>query len=135
MLRLKRAYDSPASEDGARFLVDRLWPRGMKKEALSLRAWTKDVAPTDSLRRWFGHDPKKWEGFRRRYFAELDANAVAWEPILKAARDGDVTLVYSAHDTEHNNAVALRDYLEAKMTGKPRRRSTPARASTARQAH
>ncbi len=115
MIRLKRAYESAASDDGARFLVDRLWPRGIKKEALPLRAWVKEAAPRDSLRRWFGHDPKKWEEFRRRYFAELDRNAGALEPLLEATRQGDVTLVYSAHDTEHNNAVALRDYLEAKM--------------------
>ena len=115
MIRLKRAYESAASDDGARFLVDRLWPRGIKKEALPLRAWMKEAAPSDSLRRWFGHDPKKCEEFRRRYFAELDRNAATVEPLLEAARQGDVTLVYSAHDTEHNNAVALRDYLEAKM--------------------
>ena len=86
----------------------------------------KEAAPSDSLRRWFGHDPKKWKEFRRRYFAELDRNAAAVEPLLEAARQGDVTLVYSAHDTEHNNAVALRDYLEAKMK-KGRRRSAPPR--------
>ena len=126
MIRLKRAYESAASDDGARFLVERLWPRGMKKEALPLRAWVKGVAPSDSLRRWFGHDPKKWKEFRRRYFAELDANAAALEPLLEVARQGDVTLVYSAHDAEHNDAVALRDYLEAKMK-KGRRRSAPPR--------
>jgi len=126
MIRLKRAYESAAPDDGARFLVERLWPRGIKKEALPLRAWVKEAAPSDSLRRWFGHDPKKWKEFRRRYFAELDANAAAFAPLLEAARQGDVTLVYSAHDAEHNDAVALRDYLEAKMK-KGRRRSAPPR--------
>ena len=130
MIRLKRAYESAASDDGARFLVERLWPRGMKKEALPLRAWMKEVAPSDLLRRWFGHDPKKWEEFRRRYFAELDANAAAFEPLLETARQGDVTLVYSAHDTEHNNAVALRDYLEAKVK-KGHRRSAAGRTKGA----
>jgi len=130
MIRLKRAYESAASDDGARFLVERLWPRGIKKEALPLRAWVKEVAPSDSLRRWFGHDPKKWKEFRRRYFAELDANAAALEPLLEVARQGDVTLVYSAHDAEHNDAVALRDYLEAKMK-KGRRRSAAGRTKGA----
>ena len=130
MIRLKRAYESAASDDGARFLVERLWPRGIKKEALPLRAWVKEVAPSDSLRRWFGHDPKKWKEFRRRYFAELDRNAAAVEPLLEAARQGDVTLVYSAHDTEHNNAVALRDYLEAKVK-KGRHRSAAGRTKGA----
>ena len=130
MIRLKRAYESAASDDGARFLVDRLWPRGIKKEALSLRAWVKEAAPSDSLRRWFGHDPEKWKEFRRRYFAELDRNAAAFEPLLEAARQGDVTLVYSAHDTERNNAVALRDYLEAKM-----KKGTTARPLGVRKEH
>ena len=113
MIQLKRAYEPAASDDGTRFLVERLWPRGVKKTSLRLDAWLKDVAPSDCLRRWFGHDPKKWQEFRRRYFHELDANAEAWEPILKATRR--VTLVYSSHDKEHNNAVALKDYLEARM--------------------
>ena len=130
MIRLKRAYESATPDDGARFLVERLWPRGIKKEALPLRAWVKEVAPSDSLRRWFGHDPKKWEEFRRRYFAELDRNAAAVEPLLGAARQGDVTLVYSAHDTERNNAVALRDYLEAKM-----KKGTTARPLGVRKEH
>ncbi len=115
MITLKRAYEPAASDDGTRFLVERLWPRGVKKTSLRLDAWLKDVAPSDGLRRWFGHDPKKWPEFRRRYFRELDANAEAWEPILKAARRGPVTLVYSSHDREHNNAVALKDYAEARM--------------------
>lgn len=118
-LKLKRAYEPAAADDGARYLVERLWPRGVKKEALRVEAWLKDVAPSDALRRWFGHDPKKWEEFRRRYFKELDHNTAAWEPLQQAARRGTVTLVYSAHDTEHNNAVALKEYLEARM-GKKR---------------
>ena len=115
MLKLKRAYEPATAGDGARYLVERLWPRGVKKEALRLDAFLKDVAPTDGLRRWFGHEPAKWTEFRRRYNTELDANARAWKPILEAARRGTVTLVYSAHDTEHNNAVALKDYLEARL--------------------
>lgn len=112
MIRVKRAYDAPVSEDGARFLVDRLWPRGVKKEALELDEWLKEVAPSDELRRWFGHEPEKWAEFQRRYFAELDDKPEAWQPILEAAGQGNVTLVYGARDTEHNNAVALKAYLE-----------------------
>jgi uncharacterized protein YeaO (DUF488 family) len=112
VIKVKRTYDPPESDDGARFLVDRLWPRGVKKEDLQLDAWLKDVAPSDNLRRWFGHDPAKWEEFQRRYFAELDGKAQALRPIRDAARQGNVTLLYSARDMEHNNAVALRAYLE-----------------------
>jgi uncharacterized protein YeaO (DUF488 family) len=115
MIKLKRAYEEPASGDGTRVLVERLWPRGVKKEALQLDAWAKDVAPSDALRRWFSHDPAKWGEFRKRYFAELDTRAEAVAEIAKQARRGALTLVYSAHDTEHNNAVALKEYLEARM--------------------
>jgi uncharacterized protein YeaO (DUF488 family) len=115
MIKLQRTYDEPRPDGGPRFLVDRLWPRGIKKEALALDGWPKDVAPSDDLRRWFGHDPDKWNEFRRRYFAELDSKPAAWQPILDAARQGDVTLLYSAKDTAHNNAVALKAYLEERV--------------------
>ncbi len=98
-------------QDGARVLVDRLWPRGLKKAALRLDAWLKDVAPSEALRRWFGHDPARWTEFRRRYFAELDQHSETWRQLLAAAARGPVTLLFAAHDAEHNNAVALRDYL------------------------
>src|SRR5215472_6984530 len=114
MITLKRAYEKAAPEDGTRFLVERLWPRGIKKTDLRLDAWLKDVAPSTSLRRWFAHDPKKWPEFRRRYFAELDKHSEAWEPIRAAARRGRVTLIYSSHDTGHNNAVALQEYLRSR---------------------
>jgi uncharacterized protein YeaO (DUF488 family) len=113
-IHIKRAYEEPAAGDGKRFLVDRLWPRGVKKEALNLAGWTKEAAPSNELRHWFGHDPEKWEEFQRRYFAELDAHPDAWQPIIQAARQGDVTLVYSSREKEHNNAVALAKYLKAK---------------------
>jgi uncharacterized protein YeaO (DUF488 family) len=119
VLALKRVYDKPEPEDGVRFLVERLWPRGIKKNALRLDGWLKDVAPSDALRRWFSHDPKKWTGFQQRYFAELDSHPEACEQIRSAARHGRVTLIYSSHDTEHNNAVALKEYLNARM-GKKR---------------
>ncbi len=112
MIKIKRVYEEAEPGDGTRFLVERLWPRGMKKEALKMDAWLKDVAPSDGLRRWFGHDPLKWDEFQKRYWAELSDNPDAWSPILLAARDDDVTLLYSAHDTEHNNALALMRFLE-----------------------
>jgi uncharacterized protein YeaO (DUF488 family) len=115
MIKLKRVYETASQDDGVRILVERLWPRGVKKEALKLDTWLKDVAPSDGLRRWFGHEPKKWNGFRDRYFAELDANPQTWESVAKAGRRGRVTLIYSSRDTEHNNAVALKTYLEDKM--------------------
>ena len=118
MITLKRVYETAAPRDGVRFLVERLWPRGVKKTALHVDGWLKDVAPSSELRQWFRHDPKKWHEFRRRYFLELDANPDLVDPLLKAARRGRVTLVYSSHDTEHNNAVALKDYLENKIAKK-----------------
>ena len=115
VIRLKRAYEEAESGDGTRLLVERLWPRGVKKEALHIERWAKDVAPSTELRKWFGHDPEKWTEFRRRYFAELRENPGAWEPIVEEARRGTVTLVYSSHDEEHNNAVALREFLLEQM--------------------
>jgi uncharacterized protein YeaO (DUF488 family) len=114
MIRLKRAYDALSRTDGTRFLVERLWPRGVSKARLRLDAWLKEVGPSTALRKWFSHDPEKWHEFRRRYFRELDSRPEAWEPIVSAARRGTVTLVFSSHDTEHNNAVALREYVQAK---------------------
>jgi len=114
MIELKRVYEPVASSDGSRFLVERLWPRGIKKTALRIDAWLKDVAPSTNLRQWFRHDPKKWDEFQRRYRRELDGNREALLPLRKAAEEGIVTLVYSSQDREHNNAVALKKYLEEK---------------------
>ena len=114
MIRLKRLYDAMSRTDGIRFLVERLWPRGVSKATLQLEAWLKEVGPSTALRKWFSHDPANWREFRRRYFRELDSRPEAWEPIVSAARRGTVTLVYSSHDTEHNNAVALQEYLQVK---------------------
>ena len=111
MIELKRAYDAPAPGDGRRFLVERLWPRGVRKTELPLDGWLKDVAPSPELRRWFGHAPHRWSSFRRRYLGELRRHADALTPLLEAARHGPVTLVYSARDTEHNAAVVLREHL------------------------
>ena len=112
MLYTKRIYEAPKANDGARYLVERFWPRGMKKEALKLDGWLRDVAPSTALRQWFGHDPARWEEFQRRYRAELDAHPEAWRPILDAAIAGPVTLFFSSRDTEHNNVVALKSFLE-----------------------
>jgi uncharacterized protein YeaO (DUF488 family) len=114
MITLKRAYDPISRADGTRFLVERLWPRGVAKAKLRVDAWLKEVGPSTELRKWFGHDPHKWSEFRRRYFRELDSRPEAWQPILSAARLGRVTLVYSSRDTQHNNAVALQEYLPTK---------------------
>jgi len=115
MIQVKRAYDETSKNDGTRFLVERLWPRGVKKEDLKVEAWLKDVAPSTDLREWFQHDPSKWAEFRRRYFKELAKRQDAWRPLVTRARRGRITLVYSAHDTEHNNAVALKEFVEQKL--------------------
>ena len=115
MIKLKRVYESVDPGDGVRFLIERLWPRGMKKEAVKMDAWLKEVAPSNELRKWFGHDPDKWEQFKERYRAELKTNPAGWEPILQAARQGDVTLLYSTHDLEHNNAVVLKQFLDERL--------------------
>ncbi len=116
MIQVKRAYERSSKNDGARFLVERLWPRGVKKENLQIEDWLKEVAPSSELRQWFQHDPAKWGEFRRRYFGELEKHPDSWQPLLARARRGRVTLVYSAHDTEHNNAVALKEFLDEKLT-------------------
>jgi uncharacterized protein YeaO (DUF488 family) len=112
MIKVKRAYDSFEAEDGIRFLVDRLWPRGIRKDKLKVDAWLKNVAPSAELRKWFGHDPTRWSEFRRRYFSELKANPSGWRPIVEAGEKGGVTLIYGAIDEQHNNAVALREFLK-----------------------
>jgi uncharacterized protein YeaO (DUF488 family) len=113
---IARAYDSLAADKHARFLVDRMWPRGVRKEVLDIQAWLRDVAPSTELRRWFGHDPSRWEEFQQRYRAELDANPTSWQPIIDAAQRGPVTLLFGARDREHNQAVVLRDYLLHKLS-------------------
>lgn len=123
MIQIKRTYDPPARGDGRRILVDRLWPRGIKKEALAADAWMKDVAPSTALRKWFDHRVERWDEFRRRYRDELDASPSAWAPILEAGKRGKVTLLYSAHDTVHNGALALRDYLTERQAERPTTRA------------
>lgn len=121
MIQIKRAYDSVAQTDGTRILVERLWPRGIKKEALKLDNWLKDASPSTELRKWFSHDPAKWPEFLRRYRVELDEHPDAWQPILEAANTGKVTLLFSSHDAEHNNVVALKAYLEERSNLKQKK--------------
>jgi len=115
MIKVRRVYDAEEPGEGARFLVDRLWPRGVRKNSLNIQAWLKEAAPSNELRRWYAHDPQKREEFQRRYAAELDRNRESWQPLLEAARLGDVTLLYSSKEREHNNAVALKRYLEKQL--------------------
>lgn len=115
---IKRVYEPHSRRDGQRILVERLWPRGIRKDDLHLDAWYKEVAPSTELRKWYGHEVSRWPEFRRRYLEELIENRDAWRPILDVALKRKVTLLYSAHDVEHNSAVVLRDYLAERM---PRR--------------
>ncbi len=110
-VRLKRAYDPPAPSDGTRILVDRLWPRGLTKAAAAIDQWVKEIAPSTALRKWFGHDPARWTEFRRRYAAELRERGDDLKALRDQAKRGPVTLVYSAHDEAHNDAIVLRDIL------------------------
>jgi uncharacterized protein YeaO (DUF488 family) len=114
---LRRAYDPPTRNDGWRVLVDRLWPRGVRRDDAHLDDWTKDLAPSDELRTWFGHDPARWEEFQRRYRAELAAHGDAVDRLVDRTQRGRVTLVFAAHDVERNNAVVLRDVIEERRAG------------------
>ena len=110
-VKLKRSYEPAAESDGVRILVDRLWPRGVSKANAAIDRWLKEIAPSTALRQWFGHDPARWQEFRRRYRQELQQHATALEEIAEQARNGTVTLLYGTRDEAHNNAVVLRDLL------------------------
>ncbi len=110
-VRLKRAYEQPTRDDGTRILIDRLWPRGVKKVDAAVDQWAKDIAPSAVLRKWFGHDPARWEEFRQRYRIELKTHPDQVKHLRALARHGVVTLVFSAHDEVHNDAIVLRDFL------------------------
>ena len=111
-IQIKRVYDGPSAADGTRILVDRLWPRGVSKAKAKVDLWLKDIAPSTPLRQWFGHDPGKWEEFKKRYKAELDHNNEAVAQLKDYMAKGTVTLVYGAKDQEHNDAVVLQEYVE-----------------------
>ena len=113
-LRTKRIYEAAEAADGRRVLVDRLWPRGLSKEAARVDFWARAIAPSNELRRWYGHDPAKWEGFRRRYFAELDAAPEGVAELREALGSGTATLLFSSKEVVLNNAAALVEYLEAR---------------------
>lgn len=110
-VRIKRAYEAPSADDGTRVLIDRLWPRGIAKAEAAVDHWMKEIAPSTELRKWFGHDPARWEEFQRRYRSELKDHRAELERLRELAREGVVTLVYAAHDETHNDAVVLRDLL------------------------
>jgi uncharacterized protein YeaO (DUF488 family) len=122
MVTIKRAYDTPSRTDGCRILVDRLWPRGVRKDQLGIEKWMRDLGPSSELRRSFGHDPARWREFRKRYLAELkrpEAASLIAE-LVELARDGPLTLIYSAKDTEHNQAVVLKEFLNSKVNRQQR---------------
>lgn len=127
-IAVKRVYDPPSPLDGKRVLVDRLWPRGLSREAGLLFEWMRNVAPSDDLRRWFRHDPRRWEEFCRRYEAELEARPEVWQPLLEAAKRRPVTLLFAARDREHNNAVALKAFLEGRLAASSRDRKKKQRS-------
>ncbi|PYJ58742.1 MAG: hypothetical protein DME74_13850 [Verrucomicrobia bacterium] len=114
-VRVKRVYDQPAKADGYRMLVDRLWPRGLKKSEARIDEWLREIAPSTALRKWFKHDPDKWKEFKKKYSAELDDHREQVEKLVREARKRTITLLFSARDTEHNNAVALKEYIEQLM--------------------
>jgi uncharacterized protein YeaO (DUF488 family) len=115
-IRLKRAYEQPAAGDGVRVLVDRLWPRGVSKAEAAIDRWEKEIAPSTELRKWFGHDPERWAEFRQRFTQELHQHAAVLDELRQLAGKAPLTLVYSAHDEAHNNAVVLREVLLGRTT-------------------
>jgi uncharacterized protein YeaO (DUF488 family) len=111
MIKIKRIYDAPSEDDGFRILVDRLWPRGLTKEKAKVDLWLKEIAPSNELRKWYAHDPKKWAEFRKKYFRELDVRKELANQIIQKTREGDVTLLYSSTEKKINNATALKEYM------------------------
>lgn len=114
-IKIKRVYETPDKNDGSRILVDRLWPRGLTKEKAKVDLWLKEIAPSTELRKWFGHDPKKWQGFRGRYETELKHHDDQLKLIKRKAKEGMVTLIYGSRDQEHNEAVVLKQFLERRQ--------------------
>lgn len=129
MIKVKRVYATPGPDDGTRILVDRLWPRGLTKEQARIDLWLKDIAPSNELRKWYGHDPDKWAEFRKRYFRELGTVAEAVEVLLERVRGGPVTFLFSSKELDINNARALKEYVESRLTAgrEQKSRSRPGR--------
>ena len=117
MIKIKRIYDASTPDDGIRILVDRLWPRGLSKEKARVDLWLKEIAPSNELRKWYAHDPKKWAEFRKRYFKDLDTKRELLNQIVQKTKEGDVTLLYSSKEEKINNAVALKEYIEKQKKG------------------
>ncbi len=120
MIKTKRIYDPASPEDGRRILIDRLWPRGIKKEEAKIDEWLRDIAPSTELRKWFSHDPEKWQEFRRRYKRELESKSELVQSLKATAKKGTVTLVFAAKDTEHVNAAVLKEVLESSSAKEPK---------------
>ena len=116
---IKRVYDDLSAEDGVRFLVDGLWPRGVQKKALACVKWVREIAPSAGLRKWYGHDPDKWKEFQKRYRLELEKNADAWRPLLEAVAEGRVTLLTATREVEISHAMVLREFLKRKVLSRP----------------
>lgn len=123
MIRLKRAYDPPSRDDGKRILIDRLWPRGLKKEEANIDEWVREIAPSNALRKWFGHDPRKWETFKKKFFNELDEHEEIIEKILDILKSSSITLVYASKEERFNNAIALKEYIETRMHGRAKKKA------------
>jgi uncharacterized protein YeaO (DUF488 family) len=115
LIRIKRVYEQPSDEDGFRILVDRLWPRGLRKDEAGIDLWLKEIAPEDKLRKWFSHDPKKWEEFRKCYLKELEQKEEYIQELFEKAKETDLTLLYAAKSEAFNNAVVLKEYLESRL--------------------
>jgi uncharacterized protein YeaO (DUF488 family) len=115
-IMLKRAYEKPSAEDGKRILVERLWPRGVRKEEAGIDQWLKEIAPSNELRKWYSHDPSKWSEFKRRYWIELDAKKDVLLNIAKQAKEGKVTFVFGSKEEKLNNAAALKEYIESQLS-------------------
>lgn len=129
MICVKRVYDPPEARDGTRFLVDRLRPRGLRKDTLRVDRWFKGVSPSNGLRHWFGHDRDRWGEFQRRYSAELDCEPATWQPLFQAAQTGVIALVFGARDAEHNNAIVVMAYLTKRISARAPRKTRKAVAA------
>lgn len=123
-IRIRRVYDEVGPDEGARFLVDGLWPRGIRKDALDTVRWVREIAPSAGLRKWYGHDPEKWEEFQRRYRLELQKNEMGWKSLAEAVREGNVTLLTATREVEISHAAVLREFLERKASGIRRKQAS-----------